>query len=124
MFWEHGLNRTDTSTVKTALLFCSLETIYRILLKCGLITATARICVPNGGLTIVNLPIGAPPSMCIAAGPYASRALHWGTVTKQEYDAIHRAAAGLEGSASAAGDDGDVGSDAGAHEKRARLEAQ
>lgn len=30
-FWENGINRTDKNVVTTAVLFCSLQTIYRII---------------------------------------------------------------------------------------------
>ena len=103
VFWEKALNRTDTDTVTTVLLFCSLETMYRILRKCNLITRVARICMPSGGFFEINIPIGAPASFTIAAGPYASNALHWGTVNQAEHDALHKfKTPGNELSASAA----------------------
>ena len=58
-------------------------------LACNLITPTARIAIPSGGIACITIPIGAPASFSMAAGPFASNALHWGTVTKQEYDTIH-----------------------------------
>ena len=113
-FWQNGLNRSDVNTVKTAVLFCSLETIYRILRKCNLITPSARITMPSGGIAVINLPIGALPSFSIAAGPFASHTLHWGTVTEQEYTSIH----GPAGASEAAG----ASKEAGGEEKRARVE--
>lgn len=113
-FWQNGLNRSDVNTVKTAVLFCSLETIYRILRKCNLITPSARITMPSGGIAVINLPIGALPSFSIAAGPFASHTLHWGTVTEQEYTSIH----GPAGASEAAG----ASEVAGGEEKRARVE--
>ena len=88
-FWENGINRTDKNVVTTVVLFCSLQTIYRIMLACNLITPTARIAIPSGGIACITIPIGAPASFSMAAGPFASNALYWGTVTEQEYDTIH-----------------------------------
>ena len=88
-FWENGINRTDRNVVTTAILFCSLQTVYRIMLACNLITPTARIAMPSSAIAIITIPIGAPASFSMAAGPFASNVLHWGTVTEQESKAIH-----------------------------------
>ena len=84
-----GVNRVDKDTITTVILFCSLETIYKILRECDLVTPTGRICMPSGGIAMINLPIGGLPSFSIAAGPFASNAMHWGTDTEAEYRAIH-----------------------------------
>lgn len=83
-FWKHGLNREDRSTVRTAILFCGVETMYRILRKCGLITETSRIQIASGGFFTVNVPIGARPSFTLGMGPFGRQSLCWGNATKTE----------------------------------------
>ena len=87
-FWASGLNH-DIDVVKPVILFCSNESLNRILRGCDLATSQARFVAPAGGIAVVNIPVGAHPSVMICAGPFAHHAMHWGTVNQAEYTQIH-----------------------------------
>ena len=109
-FWASGLNH-DIDVVKPVILFCSNESLNRILRGCNLATSQARFLAPSGGIAVVNIPVGAQPSVMICAGPFAPHAMQWGTVTQAEYTQIH---GGASASASASGGgDSDSDSDSG-----------
>ena len=89
-FWEHALNRVDNKLVKTVILFCSSESLGRILRGTNLVTQDARICTPSGGIVPITIPIGVQASVGICCGPYGHHAMHWGSTTEAEYRAIHQ----------------------------------
>jgi hypothetical protein len=90
VFWAQALNRTDTKTLTTQILFCSNESLGRIVRGCNLVTPDARLYVPSGGIVMFNIPIQAQAGMAVACGPFSHHGLHWGSVTAEEYQAIHR----------------------------------
>ncbi len=116
-FWASGLNH-DIDVVRPVILFCSNESLNRILRGCDLATSQARFVAPSGGIAVVNIPVGAHPSMMVCAGPFAHHAMHWGTVTQAEYTQIHASASasasgGGGASGDSGGDSGSVGGDSG-----------
>lgn len=89
VFWAQGLNRSDTKTLTNLILFCSNESLGRILRGCNLVTQDARVYAPSGGIVVINIPIGAQAGFGVSCGPFAHHALHWGSTTAEEYHAIH-----------------------------------
>lgn len=83
--WQEALNRTKYNTLEQAIVFCSVNTMYRILQTLELITADARILIASGAIAVVNVPIFGNPSFSIGAGKQGIRSLQWGTVTRDEY---------------------------------------
>ena len=83
--WERALNRTKYDALEQAIVFCSVNTMYRFLQTLELITPDARILIASGAIAIVNVPIFGQPSFGIGAGKQGVRSLQWGTVTRSEY---------------------------------------
>lgn len=91
-FWDHphGRNFTNIDVLKTVVVFCSMETIYRVLLVGKIITPTSRIFCGSGGIVPVMFPIQAPASLAVGMGPFANGALRWGLVTEEEYNGVQQ----------------------------------
>ena len=51
-----------TTTTRPVILFCSVNTMYRILRTLNLITYNARIIISSGGYLVINIPRNALPS--------------------------------------------------------------
>lgn len=92
VFWEEALNRTDVTLVKTVIVFCSNESLGRILRGTNLLLPDARTCAAGGVIIPINIPINAQASVCLGCGPFAHHNLQWGTTTKEEYQAMHNTA--------------------------------
>jgi|688.fasta_scaffold40918_4 hypothetical protein len=88
VFWEEALNRSDVTLVKTVIVFCSNESLGRILRGTNLVLPNARTCAASGVIIPINIPINVQASICLGCGPLAHQDLHWGTTTEQEYQAI------------------------------------
>jgi hypothetical protein len=88
VFWEEALNRTDVTLVKTVIVFCSNESLGRILRGTNLLLPNARTCAASGVIIPINIPINAQASLCLGCGPFAHHDLQWGTTTKEEYQAM------------------------------------
>lgn len=82
-FWNHGINRTDSKTITSIIVFAGMKTILQVLKASG---CFSRITCAAGGIIPVMVPISGNMSVALGMGPYAHSALRWGSVTKDEYD--------------------------------------
>jgi hypothetical protein len=87
--WYTIINRLveNATTTRPVILFCSVNTMYRILRTLNLITDTARIIISSGGYLVINIPRHALPSFNVGCGPWAWQSLVWAVNTKDEYHA-------------------------------------
>ena len=89
LVWTHIMTwHMPKHEIDQVVLFCSVNTMYRILRSLKLITDTARILIASGGYLVINIPHNALPSFNVGAGPWGWQSMVWGTATQTEHAAF------------------------------------